>query len=97
MKVDKKIRCYNCQKFAHFAKECWKEDGAKNKAHSTHNDMSDPEVMILMASINENQSKDVVWYLDSGCSMHMIGRKEGIVKMKEVVHDRSNMLTIWVE
>ncbi|XP_027337338.1 uncharacterized protein LOC113851048 [Abrus precatorius] len=26
-----KVRCFNCQKFGHFAKECWKGDGAKNK------------------------------------------------------------------
>jgi len=50
------VRCYNCKKFGHFAKECWKGDGAKNKpknrAHLTQDDTSSSEAVMLMARIS---------------------------------------------
>ncbi|XP_027337337.1 uncharacterized protein LOC113851047 [Abrus precatorius] len=38
-----------------------------------------------MARTNEDESKDASWYLDSGCSIHMTGKKEWFVKMNEVL------------
>ncbi|XP_047148704.1 uncharacterized protein LOC124820956, partial [Vigna umbellata] len=88
----KKVRCYNCKHFGHFPKECWKGDGAKNKpkerVHLAQDDTSDSEVVMLMANTNEDQSNDVVWYLDSGCSTHMTRKKEWFVKMKKTMQGR---------
>jgi len=92
-KFDKrKVRCYNCQKFGHFAKECWSGDGAKNKpknrAHLAQDDTSDSEAVMLMARISCEDAADTAWYLDSGCSTHMTGRKEWFVKMNEAANGR---------
>ncbi|XP_047181724.1 uncharacterized protein LOC124848127 [Vigna umbellata] len=37
---------------------------------------------------NQKKSDDAIWYLDSDCSTHMIGKKEWFVKLKEVMQGR---------
>jgi hypothetical protein len=41
-------------------------------------EMYDEEEILLMADTNSNctSTKEEIWYLDSGCSNHMIGTKE---------------------
>lgn len=38
-----------------------------------------------MANTKEEQPENTMWYLDFGCSTHMIGRKDWFVKMQEVM------------
>ncbi|XP_052726152.1 uncharacterized protein LOC128194644 [Vigna angularis] len=88
----KKVKCYNCQKLGHYAKECWKGEGAKNKpkkrANMARKDESDSEAVMLMANTGEEQPENTTWYLDSGCSTHMIGRKDWFVRMHEAVQGK---------
>jgi hypothetical protein len=69
------IECYKCHKLGHFQYECPNLEDAANYA-----DYDDSEEVLLMAfetSTNtQNQSKNKIWYLDSGCSNHMCGIKE---------------------
>ncbi|RDX92049.1 hypothetical protein CR513_25882, partial [Mucuna pruriens] len=52
------MRCHNCQKLGHYAKECWAGEGAKNKpnncAHLTQDEgtNSDSKDVLLMAIIS---------------------------------------------
>jgi len=80
-KFDKrKVRCHNCRKLGHFARECWKGERSKNKPKSQNtqaclakDDSLDFEAVILMARTCKNYIKDSSWYLDFGCSTHMMG------------------------
>jgi hypothetical protein len=80
--VDKrKIQCYNCEKFRHYANECLhKKDGKRNlKNEEKANialDGSDSEVVLLMATTCEGNPLCEDWYLDSGCSNHTTGHRE---------------------
>jgi len=86
------VRCYNCQKFGHFAKECWNGDGAKNKpknhAHLAQDDTSYSMAVMLMAQISCEDVTDTAWYLDSRCSTYITGKKEWFVKMEEAANGR---------
>jgi hypothetical protein len=68
------IECYKCHKFGHFQYECPNLEDSANYADY------DSEEVLLMAfeasSVTQNQPKNKIWYLDSGCSNHMCGVKE---------------------
>ncbi|XP_017420324.1 uncharacterized protein LOC108330347 [Vigna angularis] len=57
-----------------------KGERAKNKpkkrANLAQEEESDSEEVMLMAKTEDDSSENAVWYLDSGCSTHMTGRKE---------------------
>lgn len=70
-----KVQCYNCEKFGHFADECWfKKDQKIEEANIAHE--GDPDAVLLMAATCEDRMKGEEWYLDSGCSNHMTGHRE---------------------
>ncbi|XP_014511744.1 uncharacterized protein LOC106770448 [Vigna radiata var. radiata] len=81
-----------CQKLGHYAKECWKGEGAKNKpkkrANLAQEEESNLEAVIFMAYDDEKQPESIVWYLDSNCSTHMTGRKDWFVRMQGVEHGK---------
>jgi len=70
-----KVQCYNCDKFGHFADECWfKKDQKTEEANIAHE--GDPDAVLLMAATCEEKMKGEEWYLDSGCSNHMTAHRE---------------------
>ena len=70
-----KVQCYNCEKYGHFADECWfKKDQKAEEANIAHE--GDPDPMLLMAATCEDKMKGEEWYLDSGCSNHMTAHRE---------------------
>ncbi|GAA0148632.1 hypothetical protein LIER_08021 [Lithospermum erythrorhizon] len=60
------VQCFKCHKLGHFQYECPKWS---NKAHYT--EMEDEGDLLLMAQIDEQESKKCMWFIDSGCSNHM--------------------------
>ncbi|CAJ2637623.1 unnamed protein product [Trifolium pratense] len=77
------VECYKCHKLGHFQSECpdWEEDNVN------YAEFDEAEELLLMAQkgkeIKEIQRSDErfndnhqIWFLDSGCSNHMVGNKE---------------------
>ncbi|GAU47720.1 hypothetical protein TSUD_285070 [Trifolium subterraneum] len=76
------IQCYNCQKFGHFADECRGKNEAQDaEARVAKQDEGDKFEM-LMVTIKDDSDYSDKWYLDSGCSTHMSGRKEWFTSLR---------------
>ena len=64
------VECYYCHKLGHYQYECPSREKEANFIEAQ-------EEMLLMAYVEDKQAeKEDVWYLDSGCSNHMCGKKE---------------------
>lgn len=64
------LECYNCHKLGHFQWECPSKEKEANYAETQ-------EEMLLMAYMDMNKVNiEDKWFLDSGCSNHMCGKKE---------------------
>ncbi|KAK2452968.1 putative mitochondrial protein [Trifolium repens] len=66
------VECFKCHKLGHYQNDCPDWEGNANYA-----EFDDDEEMLLMAHNDQAISgKNHLWFLDSGCSNHMIGEKE---------------------
>ena len=82
-----KVKSYNCQKMGHFADECYsdtKKKGKEEKANVIEETEEESALMmvvsdeygeLLLQGMNDPHN-DRMWYLDTGASSHMIGKKE---------------------
>ncbi|PNX67946.1 copia-type polyprotein, partial [Trifolium pratense] len=77
-KINKEsVECYKCHKLGHYQSDCpsWDEDNAN------YAEFDEGQEILLMAQntmVNESQNsseKLELWFLDSGCSNHMVGNK----------------------
>ncbi|XP_017418247.1 uncharacterized protein LOC108328873 [Vigna angularis] len=68
------------------------KNGAKNKpkkrANLAQEEESDSEPVMLMAKTEENSLEKDVWYLDTGCSTHMTGRKDWFVRIQDAAQGK---------
>ncbi|XP_027922798.1 uncharacterized protein LOC114180695 [Vigna unguiculata] len=77
------IECFNCHKKGHYANECYADRG-KQKKHQDKEvhvvqEESDSDPLTLMVTNFAEETHTKSWFLDSGCSNHMIGHKEWLV------------------
>jgi hypothetical protein len=66
------VECFKCHKLGHYQNECpsW-EDNAN------YAEFGEEEETLLMAKTDQgHEIQEEAWYLDSGCSNHMIGNKD---------------------
>ncbi|GAU48263.1 hypothetical protein TSUD_405090 [Trifolium subterraneum] len=75
------IQCYNCEKWGHYASNCRskKEKDTSDDANLVE-EQSDKEVVTFMAAMSEEQLANGEWFLDTGCSNHMTGHKDWLIK-----------------
>ncbi|MCH80374.1 copia-type polyprotein, partial [Trifolium medium] len=77
------VECFKCRKLGHYQNECpsW-EDNAN------YAEFDDEEETLLMAKTEgRSEAREEVWYLDSGCSNHMIGNKQWLFDFDESFKD----------
>ncbi|CAJ2653663.1 unnamed protein product [Trifolium pratense] len=65
------VECYKCHKLGHYQSECPSWEECANYA-----EFNEHEELLMMAQEVTAHTRDQVWFLDSGCSNHMIGNKE---------------------
>ncbi|MCH85966.1 retrovirus-related Pol polyprotein from transposon TNT 1-94, partial [Trifolium medium] len=71
-----KVQSYNCEKFGHFADECWFKKDQQNGEEANIVQGNDPNAVLMMATTCDDSVKNEEWYLDSGCSNHMTAHRE---------------------
>ena len=68
------VECYKCHKLGHYQYEC----------QANYADLEESEEMVLMAYVDTfGGDRDVVWYIDSGCSNHMCGDSSLFCELEE--------------
>ncbi|CAJ2658384.1 unnamed protein product [Trifolium pratense] len=73
------VECFKCHKLGHYKNECPDWDTNANYA-----EFGSKEEMLLMAFSGMNTDcKHIAWYLDSGCSNHMVGNKDWLFEFDE--------------
>ncbi|GAU37106.1 hypothetical protein TSUD_278930 [Trifolium subterraneum] len=65
------VECFKCHKLAHYKNECpdWEEN-------ANYAEFFEEEETLLMARTNTEELRNETWFLDSGCSNHMVGNKD---------------------
>ncbi|XP_028214926.1 uncharacterized protein LOC114396741 [Glycine soja] len=75
----KKVQCYNCRNFGHFAADCRFSKGSHVKGEEARlaqeENTEDDHYLLMVTTKNDLQCANF-WYLDTGCSNHMSGRRE---------------------
>ncbi|XP_078445034.1 uncharacterized protein LOC144714205 [Wolffia australiana] len=86
-----KIQCYNFQKFGHFALECRneKKEWTLNVAQAEGEPPTLPmafieEMETLLLGVGEESTNDDIWFLDTGATNHMTGKKSLFHDLQEI-------------
>src|ERR1051325_10422523 len=72
-KEKKKVQCYCCKQFGHFARDCWSNKGRKSDEENIARGYLDDEHVLLMAFESYGRCLADWWYMDTGCSNHLTG------------------------
>lgn len=72
-----KPQCHNCKRFGHIQKDC----RFVNQQHASFAEGENDEGNLLFACQKAFHEDKNVWYLDSGCSNHMTGKKEAFINI----------------
>ncbi|XP_076920133.1 uncharacterized protein LOC143581187 [Bidens hawaiensis] len=78
------IRCYNCQKLSHISRFCPTRNLDETREnilmHESEVKEDDEDTMFMIFNMEEN-TNEISWYLDSGCSNHMTGNKDAFLSL----------------
>ncbi|XP_070667863.1 uncharacterized protein [Malus domestica] len=79
------VQCYNCQKFGHYAWECRASSNKLDEKVNYVKEEKEDNGVVLLACKNNDGDQDYTWYLDTGASNHMCGKRSMFVKLNESV------------
>ena len=85
------MKCYYCNKFGHYTRDCREkidDQGNKRGNFSTKNTNS-----MSLAYNTMHEPYDKVWLLNSGCSNHMTCNKNLVVNLDQLVKTEVNLGT----
>ncbi|KAA8528955.1 hypothetical protein F0562_033558 [Nyssa sinensis] len=85
----KNIQCYNCIKFGHYASDCWHKANEEANIVETTNDEGNDTILLL--THDESGAQHEAWYLDSGASNHIYGKKDLFMELIEGVHGNMSL------
>jgi len=79
-----KVKCYNCQKTGHYARNCW---NPTKRVEENANLMieEEKEATLLLVHNERMQDKENMWYLDNGASNHMCGDKDKFMELDKAI------------
>ncbi|GAU39634.1 hypothetical protein TSUD_397220 [Trifolium subterraneum] len=85
MQNKENVECFKCHKLGHYQSECPNWEG--NDAN--YAEFNQYEEVLLMTKTDSNQHKyeNETWFLDSGCSNHMVGHKDWMFEFDETYSD----------
>ncbi|GAU10225.1 hypothetical protein TSUD_418740, partial [Trifolium subterraneum] len=82
-----RVKCYNYEKFGHYASECRAPSNRKVEEKANYvEEISQEDGTLLLAHKDNERGGDNQWYLDSGASNHMCGRRSMFVELDESVN-----------
>ncbi|GAU26813.1 hypothetical protein TSUD_289180 [Trifolium subterraneum] len=82
-----RVKCYNCEKFGHYPSECRAPSNRKVEEKANYvEEISQEDGTLLLAHKDNERGGDNQWYLDSGASNHMCGRRSMFVELDESVN-----------
>jgi hypothetical protein len=82
-----RVKCYNCEKFGHYASECRAPSNRRVEEKANYvEEISQEDGTLLLAHKDNERGGDNQWYLDSGASNHMCGRRSMFVELDESVN-----------
>ncbi|KAL5740183.1 hypothetical protein ACOSQ2_029363 [Xanthoceras sorbifolium] len=86
LRYDKsQVQCYNCQKFWHYASKCRAPSSKVDKRSNYVEVKTEEKKTVLLACRDNNGDQENAWYLDTGASNHMCGRRSMFVELDESV------------
>ncbi|CAJ2633694.1 unnamed protein product [Trifolium pratense] len=82
-----RVKCYNCEKFGHYAFECKAPSNHRVEEKANYvEEINQEDGTLLLAHKDNERGGDNQWYLDSGASNHMCGRRSMFVELDESVN-----------
>ncbi|KAJ4728613.1 Retrovirus-related Pol polyprotein from transposon TNT 1-94 [Melia azedarach] len=78
-----KVRCYNCQKFGHYASACRAYNNEVEEKANYVEEKNQGDETVLLAYKDNNEGQENTWYLDTGANNHICGKRSMFVELDE--------------
>jgi len=93
------IQCYDCNKYGHFADECYSNTNNNDAKLAKEEDEKEETLLMVveekiseetlnMETVTDEGNHGDEWFLDIGCSTHMSGRKDWFIDMDHSIKSK---------